>query len=118
MSKILPAIIEESHFEEAAAAQSLQNIKDAAERHMRRMAQYTAWVEPEAQKLRYEQFLKDSEAALERGKAMAFHSEEFLHAAFPDPLPKEMRGQSPSTIRIMLKDTHKIVNGTWVLKLS
>lgn len=84
----------------AASAQRLQDIKDEAERHQRRMGAYQAWCDPEAMKKRQEEHEKQAASALELGKLAARDLEIF---AVPDPLPSYMVGQSAATIQSMLR---------------
>ncbi len=69
-------------------------------RHMARMARYAAWVTPEAIKERRELFEAEAAAALAHAKTFARDLEVL---PVPDPLPKEMQGQSASTIQAMLR---------------
>lgn len=97
-SEFTPAHILVDEASDAAAAQSMSEIKNAMKRHMARMAKFAAWVEPDAIKARQEQHAKDVERGLEIAKERA----KYL-LPVPDPLPLEMIGQSPSTIQAMLR---------------
>lgn len=90
--------------EAAAAAQSESEIKNAIKRHQLRMAEYRAWVEPKAIAERLAKHEAEAAAALARAKLMV--GERKL-LPVPDPLPKEMVGQSASTIQAMLRSGWK-----------
>lgn len=96
------AIIQEadSMARKVQEAQEMAAIKNAAKRHAERMAKYRAWVDPEAIARRREQHEREAAAALAATKAALGTTEE---EPIPDDLPPHMRGQSPSTIRKMLK---------------
>lgn len=93
-------IIQVDQYAEAAAEQSAYELRNAMKRHMERMARFAAWVTPEAVKDRREAYEKAAVEALELGKSLA---RTFEPIPVPDPLPKEMIGQSPSTIQAMLR---------------
>ncbi len=86
------------------AAQELAAIKNAAIRHEERMAKYRAWVTPEAIAERKKRHEEEAAAALEQGMAMrraaGLPDED---EPIPEVLPTYMKGQSPSTIRAMLR---------------
>ncbi len=90
-------------------AQAEAEIKNAAIRHMKRMAFYKHWSSPEEIKKRQEEHEARAGAALARAKLMSDSAREALGIPEDPPLPDEkdlpahMRGQSPSTIRAMLR---------------
>lgn len=89
---------------EVQAAQDMAGILDVAKRKQQKLNEIKAWSDPEAVAARYKKHEEDAAAALERGKLMA---NEYEDIPIPDPLPKEMRGQSLSTIRAMLRQRMK-----------
>lgn len=100
-------------------AQEKSEIDNAAKRHQERMAKYAAWSEPQAIEERRIAHMEAAEAALAKGRAMSQHAREALGMPLEDPplppeadLPKEMRGQSVSTIRAMLRQQSWTYDGT------
>jgi hypothetical protein len=82
------------------AAQQQAEMQQAQKKHAVKMAKYREWVDPKAIADRVAKHEAEAAAALERGKAMS-QAEELLPV--PDPLPRHMVGQSPSTIQAMLR---------------
>ncbi len=82
-------------------AQDLAAIKNAAKRQAERQAKYEVWSDPEA--MQYRKILHEKEAfeSLQRLKASGNY---VLQPPVPSDadLPKELRGQQPSTIRAFL----------------
>lgn len=100
-----PAHIIVADIEAAAAAQSEAEVKNAIKRHVERMGHYTEWVKPENIAARWKAHEEQAAAALARAKEMSGRELKLLPV--PDPLPKHMQGQSPSTIQAMLRSGWK-----------
>lgn len=107
----IPSIIEQADAMtlKVQEAQSLAEIKNAARRHAERMAFFKAWVHPKAIAERKERHERDAFAALAMAHEMSSQARKALgldeDPPLPDAkdLPPHMRGQSPSTIRAMLR---------------
>ncbi len=104
---------------EIRLAQERAEIENAAKRHQHKMAQYQAWSEPEAVNQRRIAHEEAAAAALAKAQAMSKHAREALGMPLEDPplppeaeLPKEMRGQAPSTIRAMLRQKNWTYDGS------
>lgn len=84
------------------AAQDEAAIKNAAKRQAERQAKFDAWVDPEA--MVHRRALNDLKA-IESLWALRASGNAVTQTPIPPPeeLPKELRGQSPSTIRAMLR---------------
>lgn len=107
-----PAIVEKADalMREVRLAQERAEIENAARRHQKRMASYHEWARPENVEARRVEHEAAAKAALEKAQTMSRHAREALGMPLEDPplppkdqLPKEMCGQSPSTIRAMLR---------------
>ncbi len=108
----LPGIIiqDESMSMAVQEAQLKADLKNAAKRHAERMEKYTDWVKPEEIAKRWAKHEEGAAAALALAKSESAAAREALGLPAEDPplpdekdLPKHMRGQSPSTIRAMLR---------------
>lgn len=85
---------------EVQKGQRLAEAKNAAKRHAERQAAYDAWKDPEEMAKRKAASDEAAAASLAYLNSMLEPEEEI---PIPDPLPPEMVGQSPSTIKKMLK---------------
>lgn len=90
---------------EVEKAQDAAALKNEAIRHSERMRFFEDWIKPEAIQERKTMHEELAAISLENAKKMieqmGFKERELLPV--PDPLPKRMQGQSPSTIQAMLR---------------
>lgn len=125
MSKFLDFVqpaFAEIEMDEDIAAWDAQRKADEEDRAKRRKAFYAEWVRPENIAARYAQYEADKEAALEAGKKLRERIRTELGLPLedlpvPDPLPDRMKGQSPATIQMMLRQEKIWFNkltGQWV----
>lgn len=96
--------IEEEGIEETQGSWSI-NIVDSKQI---KKAEYAEWSKPENIELRKKELEERAPAALELAKKMSKEIREFFNLPSDDPLlpenvPEHMKGQSPSTIRAMLR---------------
>ncbi len=89
----------DSLYPEARNAQDQQEIINHEKRRIERIAKCVEWVKPENVLARLDE-LKQREQ--EEKEWEEKHGPRF--APIPDEIPKEMRGQQPSTIRLMLEE--------------
>lgn len=107
-----PSIIEH-HDYFSQAVQQAQDLAEAINKDKRaaaRRRQYEEWSKPENIALRLEEFVAAAEKARENGEALKKLIRQAQGLPLEDPplpplekLPKEMRGQSESTIRAWLR---------------
>ncbi len=102
---LLPGIICEVDYlsPEVQEAQRKAEFRNAAIRHAERMAAYAAWVKPEAIAERKEKHEREAAESLAQTRAALGITGESEPLPDEKDLPKEMRGQAPSTIRAWLK---------------